>query len=636
MPDTEKKVLSLAEIAWKHRNRKTDKAIQLNEETIRLAETIKAETLFPKLYNQESVFLELIGKYPESLTAAFKAIKIGEKYNNQKELAYAHNNIANVNFRLADYSTTAEYAKKSLSLFTNIKDSSGMAYATLRLAEATSMLQQYDKAIEYAQNGLNIRLAQADSSNLITVYTILGKIYAKQNKLTEALTYLERSRELATRLNNEKGLLNSLNATVAIYLIQKKYEEAKKMALQSLALTQKIAIKVHLKDTYKNLAEVYYAEENYEKALEYQTLFVNYKKEIYNEEKAILISTLTHQHQSEEELAHLNLLRKQAEKDKIILYAASIFAILLVFMLVFVLYNTAKQRKLNKTLGKQQNELKNKNELAVQLIDELNDKTGHIIASIQYAKRIQRAVFISEEKLKTIFEHSFIFFSPKEIVSGDFYWASEHEVWDEDGTLFKNKILVVGDCTGHGVPGGFISLIASSALDQIVHGRGIYSPDYVLLEIHNMLRDLLRADETESDDSIDMSFCYFDYRQQLLLFSGATQPLYYMENGEVQIVKGDKKKLGGLMLLDENLTFTLHQIPLQEKGRVYLATDGYIDQLGGEHRKKFSVKSFTQLLKDVHQLPCAEQKQTIDTTFKMWTSNNYKQMDDIVIIGVRT
>jgi serine phosphatase RsbU (regulator of sigma subunit) len=633
MVDNIKKVELLGEIAWKHRNRKTNKSIELNEKAIALAYQLNQENLLPTLLNHQSVFLELLGKYPEALTEAFKAIKISEKYQNNKELAYANNNIANVNYRLADYSNTQEYAKIALTLFENSKDSSGVAYATLRFAEAAAMQKQYSKAIEAAQKGLNIRLLQNDLLGMNVAYTILGRIYEKQSKYDSALLYLEKSRELAVNLKNEKGLLNCLNVLTTIYIAQKKYAEAKKYALESLALTQKTATKVHLKDTYKNLADIYYIEGNYAKAIEYQDLFVNYKNEIYNEEKAILISTLTHQHENEEELANLHLLRRQAEKNKTILYGALSIAGVLLGMLSFLIYNNQRQRNVNKKLGKQQQELKDKNELVEEFIDELNDKNEHIIASIQYAKRIQRAVLISDEKFMQLFSESFIIFQPKEIVGGDFYWATEIEEWNEVGEVFKNKVLVVGDCTGHGVPGGFISLIACSILDQIVQGRGLYQPDLVLLEVHKMLRNLLRADAHNSYDSIDISYCYIDQQQQQILYTGAIQTLYYVVENTIHTLRGDKVSLGSV--IDDNISFHLHTIPIQVPMILYVATDGYTDQLGGDNRKKFGAKNFTQLLQEIHGLSMGTQKEKLQTTFNNWLGKTYKQVDDLTIIGVK-
>jgi serine phosphatase RsbU (regulator of sigma subunit) len=455
-----------------------------------------------------------------------------------------------------------------------------------------------------------------------------------QKKYKEALIYLEKAKQICIDKNNEKGLLGCLNVMVKVYLLQNNLEFAKKYALQTLELTKKTATKVHLKDTYENLAEVYYAENNYVKALEYQNLFTSYKKEVYNDEKAVLISSLTYQYQNEEEIAKLEFLKTQADKNRIV--AQAIFTILALFIILlgFILRSNYRQRKSNSALRKQQKELNEKSEMVANLITETDLKNEHIIASIQYAKRIQTAVLVSKENMIKFFPQSFVLFKPKDIVSGDFYWAAEKEVYVDNQQIKTNTLIAVGDCTGHGVPGGFMSLIGCSLLDQIVHGKEIHQPDLILTELHNSLRILLRPEETDNNDGMDISICLFDNNDNKMLFASATQSLYYLQNNEILTIKGDKKMLGGI-LQEAILTFTLHTIDFKENMIVYLATDGYADQFGGDENKRFSTKSFRNLLEKISNKPMNEQVADLETTFENWLNVKYKQMDDITVVGVK-
>jgi serine phosphatase RsbU (regulator of sigma subunit) len=634
LPDDTTKVKLLTEIAWKHRNRRTQKSIELNEQANILCAKLGNKTLLPKIINQHAVFLELIGKYPESLNYAFQVVKMASIQHNNRELAYAYNNISNVNYRLGDYTHTLEYAEKAIKIFTISKDSSGIAYATLRYAESLMMQKKYTQAHEYAEKGLEIRIKIADIMGINVAYLILGKIAMGQKKYKEALIYLEKAKQICIDKNNEKGLLGCLNVMVKVYLLQNNLEFAKKYALQTLELTKKTATKVHLKDTYENLAEVYYAENNYVKALEYQNLFTSYKKEVYNDEKAVLISSLTYQYQNEEEIAKLEFLKTQADKNRIV--AQAIFTILALFIILlgFILRSNYRQRKSNSALRKQQKELNEKSEMVANLITETDLKNEHIIASIQYAKRIQTAVLVSKENMIKFFPQSFVLFKPKDIVSGDFYWAAEKEVYVDNQQIKTNTLIAVGDCTGHGVPGGFMSLIGCSLLDQIVHGKEIHQPDLILTELHNSLRILLRPEETDNNDGMDISICLFDNNDNKMLFASATQSLYYLQNNEILTIKGDKKMLGGI-LQEAILTFTLHTIDFKENMIVYLATDGYADQFGGDENKRFSTKSFRNLLEKISNKPMNEQVADLETTFENWLNVKYKQMDDITVVGVK-
>ncbi len=634
MPNDTTKIKLLAEIAWKYRAKNTAKSIILNQEAINLCKKLNNPQILPKLLNQAAVFTELLAKYPESLSFAFQVLKIADIQNNKRELGYAYNNIANVNFRLSDYAQAMEYALKAFNSFATIKDSLGLGYSSLRYAEAAMMLNDYKKTYQYAQISLDIRKKISDSSGVNVAYVVLGRMLKKQEKYEEALVYLEKV--LSQNSHNERTLLNSLNEVTNIHILQNNQMLAKKYALMAMQLTNKTTLKIQIKDTYENMADVYYAEQNYDSAFKYQNLFVVHKKEIYDEEKNILASSLTHRYQNEEELAKMNVLETEAERNKTIIYGSGIVLLFVLFLLAFVVRNNIRQQKENESLKHQQADLTEKGDMISSLIIKLDKKNEHIISSIQYAKRIQDAVLISKENLTNLFPTNFVIFKPKDIVSGDFYWAAEKIFLNSNSHEISNVMLAVGDCTGHGVPGGFMTLIACSLLDQIVHEKEIHRPDLVLSELHQALRFLLRPEETDNNDSIDLSFCYFDREKEEVLFAGATQSLLYMnETHELQTIKGDKKGLGGI-LQDAEQSFRLHCLKVPKNAMIYLATDGYADQFGGESHKRFSSKTFKTLLESIHEKPVNEQSEVLKTTFEKWLGTKYQQMDDITILGLRS
>jgi hypothetical protein len=630
MPQDTNKIKLLGELAWKYRAKNTEKSIQLNTQAIEIAKKLGYTYLIPKLYNQAAVFSELLAKYPESLNYAFQNLKMAKAYQNQREYGYAHNNIANVNFRLADYKQAIEYANKAYKIFASIQDSLGMTYATLQAAESSMMLQDYYKAQAYIKKSIAIRLLLKDSVSISVGYIVLGRIFEKQNKDEEALSYLEKAKQIATRNHSDKSLLVCFNTLAVIYAKRGDLIRAKYCALKAIEFTKKTTVKVHIKDAYKNLSEVYYAQQEYDSALYYQNLFYQYNQEIYNEEKAVLVSSLTYRYENEEELAQMHVLETSAKRNKIIVYGSIAVAIVLLVLLLFVLRNNIISRKQNILLAKQKKDLQEKNQAVSTLIIEIHKKTEQIIASIQYAKKIQDAVFISTENFTQLFPKNFIFFKPKEIVSGDFYWATENTL---DNVL--HKLVAVGDCTGHSVAGAFMSLISCSLLDQIIYEKNIYSPDLILSELHKELRIILRPEETENNDGLDLSICYFDTLNQQLLFAGATQSLFYTNHKqELQIIKGDKKTLGGVWQENTQI-FTLYRIDLATIHSIYLATDGYIDQFGGESHKRFSSKSFKALLETIQFQEITEQAITLENTLTTWLGKKYKQMDDISIIGIQ-
>ncbi|MBX2841841.1 MAG: SpoIIE family protein phosphatase [Flammeovirgaceae bacterium] len=246
-----------------------------------------------------------------------------------------------------------------------------------------------------------------------------------------------------------------------------------------------------------------------------------------------------------------------------------------------------------------------------------------IRASINYAQRIQKAKLPQFENLQKLIPDSFIFFKPRDLVSGDFYWFSE----------IGNKIIITAvDCTGHGVPGAFMSLIGTGLLDEIVNQKKILKPELILKKMHEGVQQVLRQKETENRDGMDMSLCVIDRNLHKMEFAGAKNPLVYIQNGELHHVKGDKHPIGGLQKEDER-TFNKHEIDLEQETTFYIFSDGYQDQFGGSENRKFMIKNLKELFVKIHHSPIKTQHLILEEKIQSWMGNDHKQLDDILIIG---
>ncbi|WP_375558914.1 response regulator [Bernardetia sp. OM2101] len=274
-------------------------------------------------------------------------------------------------------------------------------------------------------------------------------------------------------------------------------------------------------------------------------------------------------------------------------------------------------RDLEKTIEERTNEITVQKEI-------IEAKNQSITESINYAKRIQDAALPRVEEIKESIPKSFIYFKPRDIVSGDFYWFVKE----------GNKIIVTAaDCTGHGVPGAFMSLIGNDLLNEIVSARGVIESDKILNELHDSVRKALRQEENRSRDGMDLALCVIDTENKKLQFSGAKNPLVYFKNGEMTVIKGDKYPIGGVQFqLDRH--YTRHEVDLSEPIMLYIFSDGYQDQFGGEKSEKFMSKNFKLLLKEIHEKPVEEQKQILDEKFKAWKGER-SQIDDILVMGMR-
>ncbi|MCE9501963.1 MAG: SpoIIE family protein phosphatase, partial [Leptospira sp.] len=255
-----------------------------------------------------------------------------------------------------------------------------------------------------------------------------------------------------------------------------------------------------------------------------------------------------------------------------------------------------------------------------------------ITESIRYAKTIQQSILPSKELIQWALPESFILFKPRDVVSGDFYWFLEKKIstGSSEETIV---VLAAADCTGHGVPGAFMSMIGNSLLNDIVNARGIIQPDEILNQLHKGVRFSLNQDMTDSRDGMDVALCTIFRDRNYLKYAGAMNSLYYIQNGELTEIKADRRSIGGSQKEDQRI-FTRHVIEIARPTTLYLTTDGYLDQFSGTDHRKFMSKRFKELLLEIHKLPMSEQKVLFDTKINNWMKG-CDQIDDILVIGVK-
>ena len=256
--------------------------------------------------------------------------------------------------------------------------------------------------------------------------------------------------------------------------------------------------------------------------------------------------------------------------------------------------------------------------------DQIGVQKKEITDSIHYAERIQRSVLPASAKVKQQLTDGFILFKPRDIVSGDFYWFTEVD---------HRLIIVAADCTGHGVPGAFMSMLGISFLNEIVNKNHIHDADLILNHLRDHIIEALqqKGKEGEAKDGMDMAICVIHKETKTLQFAGANNPLYIIRNGELEHIKGDKMPVAIHLKMQD---FEKHEIKYKEGDTFYIFSDGFADQFGGTEGKKFKYKPFKDLLVDIYEKPMEEQEQILDKTFEDWKGEQ-EQLDDVVILGFR-
>jgi serine phosphatase RsbU (regulator of sigma subunit) len=252
---------------------------------------------------------------------------------------------------------------------------------------------------------------------------------------------------------------------------------------------------------------------------------------------------------------------------------------------------------------------------------EIEEKNKDITASIRYAERIQRAMLINEDA----FTDTFVFFMPKDIVSGDFYWMYDNGDW---------MFISVADCTGHGVPGAFMSIIGHNSFNKVVREYGLTRPSAILDQLNvEVMKALLQRHEKAIRDGMDLALIAFNRKNFTLEFAGAYNPLYVVRNGEVIVYKGDRFPIG-MTSMDEKKNFTNHFVDIQPGDMLYMCTDGYADQFGSPDVKKYKSGNVKKLLSEIWHLPVPEQKIRLEKEFLSW-KGDLEQVDDILFIGTK-
>ncbi len=284
---------------------------------------------------------------------------------------------------------------------------------------------------------------------------------------------------------------------------------------------------------------------------------------------------------------------------------------------------TAQVQELNEELSQLNEELATTVDTVSEQKNKIEVQNGEIKQSINYAKKIQEAVMSPMNYIQEIIAESFILYKAKDVVSGDFYFITEH----------NQKIFIAAvDCTGHGIPGAFMSFLGNDLMTEIIINQNIKQADLILNKMNKGIRKILRQEETKNRDGMDIALVVIDKQKKIAEFAGAKNPLIYIQNQTLFHIKGDNKHIGGEQKQEK--IFTKHQISIENKTTFYIFSDGFQDQFGGKNNKKFMISKLRETLLAIHQKPFDEQKNQLDTIIEDWKMEGREnQTDDILLIG---
>lgn len=567
-----------------------------------------------RAYNFMVITYNILGNRQNEKFYLQKVIEIFEQGNDSLSLAYALHNMGYLYYSMGQYDSALFYYSLTSDLFIQLNDDFAYAYGLGNSGLVYSRLSDYEKAEEYLLQAINT-LAGMGAEPAIAEFTI----------------------EYANILK-EKG-----NAEQAFYYAFKVFNQTD--------------IMVYKRDASRLLAQLYELSGRIDSAYYYQSVFIAANDSIMNDEIVLKMADLRTEYEVGRVQAELDVVEREKLIRNIVIIGLVIILILAIGLITMYYTNLKRSRKLSRALeerrvllANQSSELKEKNEELTVLNEAISDQNeqileaneelrvlneainkqkNEILDSITYAKKIQAAMLPPEQYFHEILNDGFILFKPRDIVSGDFFWIKH---------VNQYVILAAADCTGHGVPGAFMSLLGISYLNEIVQRREITQANQVLNELRKQVRNSLRqhGQAEESKDGIDMALCVIDEKKNTLQYAGANNPLYLFrdKNGAPEFTefKADRMPVGYYQ--GSFKTFTNKEIQLEYGDVFYLFSDGFVDQKGGKDNKKFMSKKFKDLLLKIHKEPMREQKNILDKTITDWMGD-HSQIDDILVLGVR-
>ncbi len=556
-----------------------------------------------------------ISDYKKGTLYFKESIALAEKGNFKQLQAQAYNGFANMFAIQNQFTQAAEYFNKALDISKEINDLRKVSVILMNLANIEYNFAcgngNYSKANKAYAEAYDWAIMSKDTDQIITCLGNWGLSYSDEGKLELSLEKLNKGMELANSVNNTTDLIFLKYYLGRTYGLMKQYQKANDSFKGSLGLSIQFKDAEYESENYYCLARTNYEIGNYKDAYDY---FFKYKtlqdtlngKDIVNE-----LNTIKTKYDTEKKQKEIELLKVNANKNKIVNISLIAGAILLFLMVILILNRYRLKVKTNQLLAGQN-----------QIISE---KNKDISDSINYAKKIQDAILPSSDDIHKVFPESFILSLPKDVVSGDFYWFTQHQ---------HLKFFVVADCTGHGVPGALMSMIGNTLLNSIVNERKILKPDVILNELRKEIISVLKQGEDSSNkDGMDISLICFNTLTSTLDTACANNPVWILKNGGALLeLKPDKQPIGYVSVNQKD--FTLQTVVLEKGDIIYQFTDGYADQFGGIKGKKFKYNQLKEALINNKNLSLELQAETLKKMFVEW-KGNLEQIDDVLVTGIK-
>jgi len=576
--------------------------------------------------------------------------------------AHILNCIGNVYLEKGDYNRSLQYYIESEKIFDNIKEIKGRLQTCMNIGYVFELQDIFEKAQHQYQMAVTLAEENDSKMELAEAFGHLGSLYYSQGNKQKSLDYFNKALDINRQINNIPRIMESLNNVAVLYQELGKYKEALENFNADLNYARQMNIKTDviailhnislvykdqknypkaigyldssiyiakqlrdfddLREAYSTLSEIYKEQNNYPKALEFFQLSAAAKDSLLSQTREKQFIEMSTKYETEKKEAENKVLKAEGEKQRTINIAITGGLLLAIALAFFVFRSYRQKKKANVLLAAQNHEIKAQKHI-------IEEKQTEILDSISYAKRLQEAILPPYNLLQSSFKDISVFYQPKDIVAGDFYWMEKVHKDNNELTL-----IAAADCTGHGVPGALVSVVCSNALNRAVHEFMLTDAGQILDKTRELVVKTFAKSEKSVKDGMDISLVVIHRTansQPTIHWAGANNPVYILSYDKITEIKADKFPVGAY-INDENHHFKTHELSLNPNDRIFIFSDGLPDQFGGPENKKYKYKRLKEKLIESVNLSLNDQKQFIQQDLREWQGLR-EQVDDILLIG---
>ncbi len=610
-------------------------------------------------------------KYQEALRQYLNSQRLYEMMNNKQQVASTLKNIGLIYRDIGNIEKAIEYHQQSLELYREVGNNplTGVAISILagdywsagnyhhaldtylkalevrkevgnkthvagaynNVALAYKSLDNFDSALVNYKKAMQMYDSINDQRNVAAMLNNIGNLYKKTGKFDSATHYLANALQLRRKINHQQGIGYSALNLGQVLLQQNKTNNSLKLLQEAESVARELEDYYLIKESCFLLSEIYDKRGQHKKSLGYYREFHDAEKKLQLDESIRRVADMQIRFEAEKRKRIVE--KKDAElKQQAMRINYLIGGVVLLFVLILVaIVAFIQKRKSNKLLAlrnyeieEQKAEIEAQRDLAEQQRDKISEQNDKITDSILYAKRIQNALLPPDDQMEKLLKQHFILFKPRDVVSGDFYYFQRYKQY---------TVIAAADCTGHGVPGAFMSMLGISVLNEIIASETLQDAATMLEILRKKVKTNLHQTsyKDSNSDGMDVALIILDREKMKLDFAGANNPLIIMRNNELITYEPDRMPIG-VHIYDED-KFKNHEIKLEKGDKLYMYSDGFVDQFGGKKGRKLMSKNFKKLLLETSRFEMKEQQKKMELFFEKW-KENYRQIDDVLVMGL--